>query len=58
MAGDTEIPDSKNDPIIREIIELERRYFFEKRNVNTERRRKVRDIIERHTKVWSAEDDS
>lgn len=58
MAGDTEIPDSKNDPIIREIIELERRYFFEKRNVNTERRRSIRDIIERHTKVWSAEDDS
>ena len=42
--------DTKHDPIIREIIELERSYFFEKRNVKTERQRKLRDIIERHTR--------
>jgi hypothetical protein len=58
MSGETELQDSKNDPIIREIVELERRYFFEKRNVITERRRYLREIIERHTKVGGVEDDS
>lgn len=51
MANDDEASDSKTDPIIREIIELERSYFFEKRNVKIERQRKLREIIERHTKV-------
>ena len=37
-----------HEPIIKEIIELERSYFFEKRNVKTERQRKLREIIERH----------
>lgn len=46
------------EPIIREIIELERSYFFEKRNVKTERQRRLRDIIERHTKVGGGGDDS
>lgn len=50
MPDQEEHQDSKNDPVIREIIELERSYFFEKRNVKTERQRKLRDIIERHTK--------
>lgn len=50
--------DDKNNPIIREIIELERSYFFERRNVKTERQRKLRDLIERHTKPGSSEDDS
>lgn len=50
--------DDKNDPVIREIIELERSYFFEKRNVKTERQRKLRDLIERHTKPGSGADDS
>lgn len=51
MTSNVETDDAKNDPIIREIIELERSYFFEKRNVKTERQRKLRDIIERHTKL-------
>ena len=51
MTINTEGEHSKNDPIIREIIELERSYFFEKRNVKTERQRKLREIIERHTRL-------
>jgi hypothetical protein len=50
MATDQEMQEDKSDPIVREIIELERSYFFEKRNVKTERQRKLREIIERHTK--------
>jgi len=50
MASETETELGKNEPIVREVIELERSYFFEKRNVKTERQRKLRDIIERHTK--------
>lgn len=49
---------NKYEPIIKEIIALERRYFFEKRNVKTERQRKLRDLLERHTKIGAAEDDS
>ncbi len=57
MYSDTVEQDDKNDTIIREIIGLERRYFFEKRNVKSERQRKLRELIERHTKM-SASDDS
>ncbi|WP_171172901.1 hypothetical protein [Ruegeria sp. HKCCA5929] len=49
---------TNNDPIIREIIELERSYFFEKRNVKTERQRKLSEIIERHTKLGEAGNDT
>lgn len=58
MASEQEIQDDKHDPVIREIIELERSYFFEKRNVKTERQRKLREIIERHTKPGDRADDS
>lgn len=58
MASEEEIQDVKNDQIIREIIELERSYFFEKRNVKTERQRKLRELIERHTKLGDQENDS
>jgi len=50
MSDDSVPDDGRNDLIIREIIELERSYFFEKRNVKTERQRKLREIIERHTR--------
>jgi len=50
MTSGEEIQTAENDPVIREIIELERSYFFEKRNVKSERQRKLRDLIERHTK--------
>ena len=58
MTNETVEQDEIYDPIIREIIELERNYFFEKRNVKTERRRKLRELIERHTKPGSGDDDS
>ena len=58
MTSEVETQDGKNDSVIREIIELERSYFFEKRNVKTERQRKLREIIERHTKPGSLTDDS
>ena len=51
MTSEKDIQGAEEDPIIREIIELERSYFFEKRNVKTERQRKLRDLIERHTKA-------
>ena len=49
---------SAYQPIIREIIGLQRQYFLEKRNVKTERQRKLREIIERHTKLGTAGNDS
>ena len=48
----------KHEPVIKEIIGLERQYFFEKRNVKTERQRKLREIIERRTKAGGVENDS
>lgn len=58
MADSEDTSNAKHEPIIKEIIGLERQYFFEKRNVKTERQRKLREIIERHTKAGGAEDDS
>ena len=58
MTMDEEHKPTNNEHIIREVIELERRYFFEKRNVKTERQRKLRDLIERHTKPGDHADDS
>ena len=57
MSENEEMQGTKNDPIIQdiiqEIIEHERSYYFEKRNVKTKRQRKLREIIERHTKPES-----
>jgi len=58
MADTENTSDSKHEPIIREIIALERSYFFEKRNVKTERLRKLREIIERHTRAGGGDNDS
>ena len=58
MTSDKDPQDDKHDPVIREIIGLERSYFFEKRNVKTERQRKLREIIERHTKPGDGAHDS
>ena len=46
------------DGVIQELVELERQFYFEKRNVKTERQRKVRELIERHTPVGDSTDDS
>ena len=58
MTNNQDSQQDKNDPIVREIIELERIYFFEMRNVKTERLRKLRDIIERHTKPGEVTNDN
>lgn len=55
--GDDE-SEKKHEMVIEEIIALERRYFFEKRNVKTERQRKLREVIERHTKARGVDNDS
>lgn len=47
-----------HEAIIEEIIILERNYFFEKRTVKTERQRKLREVIERHTMSGGVENDS
>lgn len=51
-------PKRENKVILKEIIDLERRYFFEKKNVKTERQRNLRELIERHINAKDAEDDS
>lgn len=58
MTSEEKIQEKNDEPIIREIIELERSYFFEKRNVKTERQRKLREILERHTKLGFNSNDS
>ena len=58
MTTEDQPQNSKHDPVVREIIELERRYFFEKRNVKTDRQRKLRELIERHTKPGDQVNDS
>ena len=50
MPENDELNDVNIDPIIWEIIELERRYYFEKRKVKTTRQRRLQEIIERHVK--------
>lgn len=57
--SDSEVEQAEeHEKIIKEIIALEREYFIEKRNVKTERQRKLRGIIERHAKIGDAGDDS
>ena len=51
-------PKRKHEAILKEIVDLERSYFFEKKYVKTERQRKLRELIERHTSKKGAEDDS
>ncbi len=58
MPNEDDAQFTEYDAIIREIVELERNYFFEKRNVKTERQRKLAELIERHTKSGSSVDDS
>ena len=58
MTGSDNSPENLHEAIIKEIIALERRYFFEKKNVKTERQRKLREMIERHTVTEGLENDS
>ncbi len=47
MTKKNESKNDTNEKLINEIISLERNYYFEKKNVKTERQRKLREIIER-----------
>lgn len=54
MEDDSTEGDHKMRRAVEQLIELERQYYFEKRNVKTERQRKVRELIERQ----AADDDA
>lgn len=58
MVDDDKGQEGEHAHIIKEIIGLEREYYFEKRNVKTERQRKLREIIERRTRPGGDSDDS
>lgn len=47
--GDGLPDEQKQNRVIAEIVELQREYYFENRSKETERRRRLRDIIERAT---------
>lgn len=40
--------------VIAEIVELQREYYFENRNKDSERKRRLREIIDRATPMGSA----
>jgi hypothetical protein len=44
----TEVDESQSR-VIEQIVELQREFYFENKNKDTERRRRLRDIIERAT---------
>jgi hypothetical protein len=44
-------PDEKQSKIIAEIVELQREYYLENKNKDTERQRKMREIIDRATPI-------
>lgn len=54
MDNESTDDDLKVRHAVEQLIELERQYYFEKRNVKTERQRKVRELIERK----AADDDA
>jgi hypothetical protein len=43
------IGEEKQRQVIAEIVELQREYYFENKNKETERRRRLREIIDRAT---------
>ena len=42
-------PDETNNRIVQEIISMQREFYFENKNKDSERRRKLREIIDRAT---------
>ena len=58
MTNTDDEPKRKHEAILKEIVDLEKSYFFGKKNVKTERQRKLRELIERHTSKKGIEDDS
>lgn len=55
MLGDTKVGDTESrqegadSRIVEQIIEVQREFYFENKNRDSERRRKLREIIERAT---------
>lgn len=47
--GDGLPDEQRQNRMIAEIVELQRAFFFENRNKDSERRRRLRDVIERAT---------
>lgn len=45
----TSLADDANNRIIEEIIAVQREFYFENKNRESDRRRKLRDIIDRAT---------
>lgn len=51
MSDLTEMAAEKQNKVILEIVELQREYYFENKNKDTERQRKLREIIDRATPI-------
>ena len=55
MQGEAEAESAQNR-VIGEIVELQREFYFENKNKESERRRRLRDIIERATPLKGGQD--
>jgi hypothetical protein len=49
MADEEDTESSAQDRLIQQIIELQRAFYFENKGRDSERRRRLRDLIERAT---------
>lgn len=49
MSDSDALSGKSQNKIIEEIVELQRTYYFENKNKDTERQRKLREIIDRAT---------
>ena len=49
MTDSSSISDQAKDRMIEQIVELQREFYFENKGKETERRRRLREIIERAT---------
>lgn len=53
MSVESTISEQQENKIIAEILELQRLYYYENKNKETERGRKLRDVIDRATPLTS-----
>ncbi len=51
MPTQTSVAEENQNKIVEEIVELQREFYFENKNKEAERKRKLREIVERHTPV-------
>lgn len=49
MADEQESENSEQDQLIEQVIELQRAFYFENKGKDSERRRRLREIIEHAT---------